>query len=181
MEFPDENLDPDGILSELVKTHMIHGPCGHIDPECVCMKDKNDGRERKCKAGYPKQFQEETSIQEDGYPLYRRRNGQGPRRQWTKKVRGTDISMDNRWVVPYSPYLLYKYQAHINVEVCTSVKAIEYINKYIFIGNDRMTVQLQNENDEVARHLNGHYIGPTQAAWNLFEYQNHLEDPSVVT
>lgn len=43
-----------------------------------------------------------------------------------------------------------------------------------------MTVQLQNENDEVARHLNGRYIGPTQAAWNLFEYRNHLEDPSVI-
>ena len=69
IELPDENLDPEGILSELVKTHMTHGPCGHIDPGCVCMKDKNDGRGRKCKAGYPKQFQEGTSIQEDGYPL----------------------------------------------------------------------------------------------------------------
>lgn len=71
-ELPSEIQDPDGILSELVKTHMIHGPCGHIDPECVCMKDKTDGRGRKCKAGYPKEFQEETSVQEDGYPLYRR-------------------------------------------------------------------------------------------------------------
>lgn len=48
-----------------------------------------------CKAGYPKQFQEETSIQEDGYPLYRRQNGTGPRRQWMKKFCGTNFSMDN--------------------------------------------------------------------------------------
>lgn len=141
-ELPDEELDPTGSLTELVKTYMLHGPCGNIDPECVCMKDKNDGRGRRCKAGYPKHFQEETSIQEDGYPLYRRRNGTGPRCQLMKKVRGTDVSMDNRWVVPYSPYLLQKYQAHINVEVCSSVKAIKYIHKYIFKGNDRITVQL---------------------------------------
>jgi hypothetical protein len=27
------------------------------------------------------------------------------------------VNVDNRWVVPYSPYL-----AHINVEVCSSIK-----------------------------------------------------------
>lgn len=134
---------------------MIHGPCGVIDPECVCMKDKNDGYGRRCKANYPKQFQEETVVSEDGYPLYQRKAGVGPRYEWTKSIRGTEVKMDNRWVVPYNPFLLQKYQAHINVEVCSSVKAIKYIHKYIFKGNDRMTIQLQNENDEVARHLSG--------------------------
>lgn len=105
-ELPDENLDPDGVLSELVKTHMIHGPCGHIGPECLCMNDKNDGRGKKCKAGYPKQFQEETSGPENEYPLNRRQNGQGPRYQWMKKVCSTDICIDNQWVVSYSPFLL---------------------------------------------------------------------------
>lgn len=69
-ELPDEILDPNATLSELVKTHMIYGLCGHIDPQCVYMKDKNVGRGRKGKADYPKQFQEETSVQEDGYLLY---------------------------------------------------------------------------------------------------------------
>ena len=88
--------------------------------------------------------------------------------------------MDNRWVVPYNPFLLQKYQAHINAKVCSSVKAIKYILEYIFKGNDRMNIQLQNEYDKVAYHLSGRYIGPTQAAWSLLEYQSHLEDPTVV-
>ena len=74
---------------------MFHGPCGNIDPVCVCMKNKNDRRGRRYKAGYLKQFQEKTSIQEDEYPLYYCRNGIVPRCQWIKKVRGTDVSMDN--------------------------------------------------------------------------------------
>ncbi len=66
------------------------------------------------------------------------------------------------------------------MEVCSSIKAIKYIHKYTFKGNDRMTIQLQNENDEVACHLSGRYIGPTQAAWSLLEYRSHLEDPTVI-
>lgn len=74
-QLPNEELDPNGSLTELVKAHMIHGPCGVINPECVCMKDKNDGLGRRCKANYPKQFQEETIVSEDGYPLYQQKAG----------------------------------------------------------------------------------------------------------
>ena len=35
--------------------------------------------------------------------------------------------MQNCWVVPYSPYLLARYDAHINVEICANVKACKYI------------------------------------------------------
>lgn len=101
------------------------------------MNGKNHGRGTKCKAGYPKKFQEETSVPEDEYPLNRRQNGQGPRYQWMKKVCSTDICIDNQWVVSYSPFLLYKYQAHFNVEVCSSVKAIKYILISIYFkGNN---------------------------------------------
>ena len=35
-ELPDEETDPE--LFNLVKSHMIHGPCGNINPNCVCMQ-----------------------------------------------------------------------------------------------------------------------------------------------
>ena len=55
---------------------------------------------------------------------------------------GETVDLDNRWIVPYNPYLSRKYRAHINVEVCASVRAVKYIHKYIYKGNDRTTVEL---------------------------------------
>ncbi len=94
-----------------------------------------------------------------------------------------DYHMTNNWVVPYNPYLSKKYNAHINVEVCASVQAIKYINKYIYKGSDQTTLkttrQGQNENDEIAKYLNGRYISPVEAAYRLFEFPMHEESPAV--
>ena len=87
--------------------------------------------------------------------------------------------MTNCWVVPYNPFLSNKYKAHINVEVCGTVKAIKYINKYIYKGPDQTTIRLQNENDEIEKYLNGRYISPVEAAWRIFEFPMHEETPSV--
>ena len=90
--------------------------------------------------------------------------------------------MTNEWVVPYSPYLSKKYNAHINVEICASVQAIKYINKYIYKGSDQTTLKTTtttNQNDEVAKYLNGRYISPVEAVWRLFEFAIHKESPSI--
>ena len=50
------------------------------------------------------------------------------------KHRSTAVTIDNRWVVPYNPYLTRRYQCHINVEVCSSIKVIKYLYKYIYEG-----------------------------------------------
>jgi len=41
------------------------------------------------------------------------------------------IELDNRWVVPHNVYLLTKYDAHINVEVCNNIRAVKYLFKCI--------------------------------------------------
>lgn len=61
-EIPDPSNEE---LYKLVKTHMVHGPCGHLNPSCVCMQDG------KCKKVFPKSFIGETKENENGYPLYR--------------------------------------------------------------------------------------------------------------
>ena len=62
-EIPDIGTDKFGF--GLVDEFMIHGPCGEHNPHSPCMKD---GR---CSKGYPKQFCDVTSIDDDGYPTYR--------------------------------------------------------------------------------------------------------------
>jgi hypothetical protein len=136
-----------------------------------------DGSRQICSKKFPRSFQPETLVAEDGYPRYRCRNDG---RTWIKKVHGQDVVLDSRWVVPYNPWLTRKYSTHINMEVCASVGAIKYVHKYIYKGADRTTLKLADEHDEIARYLNGRYISPCQAAWNLFEFRNHNEDPPVI-
>ncbi|XP_065639622.1 uncharacterized protein LOC136072347 [Hydra vulgaris] len=65
-------------------------------------------------------FNANTVAVHNGYPRYRRRdNG------LVINIKGNNV--DNRWVVPYNPWLSKKYQAHINVEACMSVKAVKYL------------------------------------------------------
>jgi hypothetical protein len=41
-------------------------------------------------------------------------------------------------------------------------------------------LKLADEHDEIALYLNGRYISPCQAAWDLFEFRNHDEYPPVI-
>ena len=50
---------------------------------------------------------------------------------------------DNCWVVPYNPRLLET--NHLNVEICTSIKAVKYLYKYMYKGPDRANMEVINE------------------------------------
>lgn len=121
-EIPDINVHPE--LHRLVVKHMLHGPCGPLKKDNPCMVDG------ACRFRYPRQFCNETQQGSDSYPIYRRR--QDGR---SVKVRRADL--DNRWVVPYNPGLLMLYNCHINVEACSSIKAVKYLFKYVYKGHDR--------------------------------------------
>ena len=113
-----------------------------------------------------------TSDSVNGYPVYRRRdNGVNV------DVRGH--SVDNRFVVPYNPYLLAKFNCHLNVEVCTTVKSVKYIYKYVYKGYDCASLEFRELNgelndeiqvDEIQNFLNGRYVGSTEASWRIFQY-----------
>ena len=97
---------------------MVHGSCGSLNPNSPCMFNG------KCSKKYPKALCSETSWKQSSpYPLHRRRSSDifGQR-----SVNG-DFAVDNRWVVPFNPYLLLQYHAHINVEAANHL--FLYINK----------------------------------------------------
>jgi hypothetical protein len=96
-EIPDPNQEP--FLHSIVKTCMVHGPC---NPSSMCWEDG------KCSKRFPKPFIDQTTIVEDSYPSYRRRdNG--------RTVEKSGTTFHNGHVVPYNKYLLLRYNCHINV------------------------------------------------------------------
>lgn len=78
------------MLHELVRTHMIHGPCGDVNPRCPCMENG------KCSKAYPKEFLPATLVNDAGYPHYRRRSPEMGGFEVQKMFRGRTIPMDNR-------------------------------------------------------------------------------------
>ncbi|MCP3663271.1 MAG: hypothetical protein GY696_12385 [Gammaproteobacteria bacterium] len=85
--------------------------------------------------------------------------------------------IDNRWVVPYSPYLLLAYNAHINVEVCVSPTAAKYLFKYIHKGPDRSMVDV--DYDEVKNFQNMRSIGASEACWKILGFPVTDRYPAV--
>jgi hypothetical protein len=64
--------------------------------------------------------------------------------------------------------------------VCASVQAIKYIHKYIYKGQDKITVRVSLIQDEIEAHIQAKYIGSAEAMWRLMEFAVHGEYPSVM-
>lgn len=163
-------------LYNLVKCHMMHGPCGLARTSSPCM------RNNKCSKFFPKKYTEQTIVDVDGYPVYKRSSN-------THTIVKNGITLDNRHVVPYNPRLLLKYQAHINMEWCNQSTSIKYLFKYIHKGYDRITASIVNSNqqirtvqqpiDEIKQYLDCRYVSPSEACWRIFSFSIHGRKPAV--
>lgn len=65
---------------------MIHGPCGQANKKSPCM----DGS--RCTKHFPKKFVDRTTVDEDGYVVYKRRNN-------GRAILKGGIQLDNRYVI----------------------------------------------------------------------------------
>ena len=167
-EIPDPDFQPQ--LHNIVMKNMIHGPCGDW---CIV--------NGKCSKNFPKQFQEETIIGGNSYPIYCRRD--------TGKtyMRPKNYKIDNRYVVPYCPMLSLQFNCHINVEVCSSIQSIKYIHKYIYKGHDAASVVITNntnetviEHDEIKQFVETRYVGPSEAVWRILSKPLHDKSHTIV-
>ncbi|WVZ82077.1 hypothetical protein U9M48_029383 [Paspalum notatum var. saurae] len=114
----------------------------------------------------------------DSYPVYRRR--EDGRKE---KVRGHEL--DNRWVVPYNPFLLRYFNCHINVEVCSSIKAVKYLYKYLYKGHDRASVSVneadgQGNVDEIKMYREARCVTPPEALWRIYGFDLSKNSPPVM-
>jgi hypothetical protein len=154
---------------------MIHGPC-HAIKDYPCIDDN-----KKCSKSFLKKFNEITQDSNDGYPVYRTGND-------GKTVIVKGIECDNRSVVPYNSFLCTKYNinAHINVEICTSITAVKYLYKYVYKEHDRVMAEirgetelLQQSTDEINQFLDARYVSASEGLWRILSYPLHEEYPAI--
>ncbi|KAL3813051.1 hypothetical protein ACJIZ3_014319 [Penstemon smallii] len=151
---------------------MMHGPCGLSNPKNVCMRDG------ECRSYYPKNFADCTSDASNSYPNYRRRND-------GKSVLYKKVLLDNRSVIPYSPYLLAKFDCHINLEICADMKLVKYLYKYIYKGHDKLSYHVisgvpQQLRDEIKDFQEGRWISAPEALWRIFGFPMSEIYPPVI-
>lgn len=89
--------------------------------------------------------------------------------------------VDNRWVVPYNPWLLLRYDCHVNVEVCGSIKSVKYLYKYVYKGPDKVAMQVQSDldNDEIRQFVDARWVCAPEALWKIFKFVTTRIYPSV--
>lgn len=80
-KIPDELIDPH--YYKAVQSFMMHGPCGSARNYSPCIES---GR---CTKHFPKKFVQSTTIDEDSYPIYKRRDDD-------RTIKKDGIDLDNR-------------------------------------------------------------------------------------
>ena len=177
-EIPDKNRDPE--LHSLVIDKMIHGPCNNFvtTNKYGCRNGHPTGQ---CARQYPRNFSDVTVVDDGCFPNYRRRHESNGGFTGTKHVNGSsNVIIDNRWVVPYSPYLLKKYRSHINVEYCHTVTSVKYLFLYHFKGEDLITVADINTMDEIEKFTTQRYLSSCYCYWRLSEFATVRMRPAVL-
>src|SRR6201988_3801045 len=169
-EIPDSVTQPK--LYNIISQCMVHEPCGKINANSPCMING------KCSKYFPRDLTAETTTNKTGYPVYRRRENS---RRIHKK--GIKFPIDNRWIVPYNPYLSQKYNCHLNVEICSSVRSVKYLYKYVYKGQDRVLISVvknhHNPNNEIRNYLDARYVSASEGIWRLFNFGLHKRSHTV--
>jgi hypothetical protein len=161
-EYPP-STDPH--LRVLVDTYMTHHRCGlQHNPHAPCCNEAGE-----CTRGFPKPFQDHTSFVENKFPLYQRSHN----------------DERNQWIVPYNPYILRKYEAHCNVELCASILGVKYLYKYIFKGYDTANLVISSSDsktlnyNEIEQHVQARYLSSCEAYFIIKSFSREKRSVSV--
>lgn len=160
---PNESTnDNDKLYYNVVKDNMIH-QCSPAINGCI----KQNG---ECKRGYKNlELRPCTTLDENGYPTYRRRTERDLR------------------VVPHNRELLIDWNGHINVEYAGTTYTVLYLYKYLFKGNKKEKAKIESLNlteeeksDDILMYLRGRIICAMDSMWRFFHFQTYPSaKPSV--
>uniref|UniRef100_A0A0N5CBD5 Helitron_like_N domain-containing protein n=1 Tax=Strongyloides papillosus TaxID=174720 RepID=A0A0N5CBD5_STREA len=167
-EFPDKEKNPR--LFEIVTKTMY--PVGM---KVLCW----DEAKNICTKKFPEQYHKVTSITSKGKVNIKR--SFDPLLDITDRFSN---KVNNDFCVTHNPYLSLKYNSHINVKICESVLSPKYLFKYTHkLNGDKISadvVETVESKDEVKLHIDGRYVGPSEAVWRIMEYPILYKDWTVV-
>jgi len=140
-------------IHELIKSHMIH----------KCYQGCKNEKTGICEKGFSNTvLQDETTLDEHGYPLY-------------KRVNVSDLK-----VVPHNTNILLDWNGHANVEYSGSSYCIIYLYKYLFKGRKKVSARVSNRQknrdrptDEIDAYVKGRYMCAMDAMWRTYGYQTY--------
>ena len=164
-EIPDPNTEPE--LYSKVTKYMLHHPC-HLVGGMACTNDTGS-----CRDQYPKDFAQETYMDEDGWVHYRRRSpadgGFTCRKRFGR--RGTFHCFTNESVIPTNPYLLLKYDCHIYVSFVNHLAPMKYLFKYFLKGATMAAASLHNSvTDEIEAYITGRFVSCCESVWRILGF-----------
>ena len=162
---PDESI-ADGKLREKVIKYMVHKKCGTVNPSAPCMRTDSKTKIKCCQKRYPQPFSSVTNVNTaHGRAEYRRLdNGDTAEiKQKNGENKTITVTIDNRDIVPYSPWLLMKYDAHICVDLITDRAVIAYLYKYCFKLADYLRARIVYNNNEIEAYRSVWYISSSEA------------------
>jgi hypothetical protein len=72
----------------------------------------------------------------------------------------------------------------MNVEVCSSIKAVKYLFKYLYKGHEKASISINEadkngEIDEIQRYRDTRWITPPEALWRIYGFDICHISPSV--
>ncbi|XP_073121738.1 uncharacterized protein [Henckelia pumila] len=146
-EIPSQTDEPR--LYEAVVRHMIHGPCGLLNPRSPCMRDGI------CKKKFPKPFTSYTTRGNDSYPIYRRREAAS-----VPVSENGQVMVDNVCGGIKCVKYIYKY-----IHKGPDRVALELRNEHNY--------------DEIQQFVDGRWICAPEALWRIFCFEFSRMYPSV--
>ncbi|KAL8161670.1 LOW QUALITY PROTEIN: hypothetical protein V2J09_013159 [Rumex salicifolius] len=139
-----------------VVQHMMLGPCGSLNLNCGCMKEKKG--QKVCRFEYPKIFS----------PM---------RRTGTQSISVTKMGITlvfERWVISYNSFLFVEFHCHINIEIFSIGKAVKYIYKYEYKGHDHICFDIEKRHmsieDEPSCFQSARWVFPPEAGYKIYRF-----------
>ena len=136
IELPTAEANLTRELQANIAQQIVYRPYSLDKPLVACTQDSNARAfiDLRYSKKFLKAFQEEIVLLDNSYPLYQRRDNS--KHVIIKVASGQDIQLNNQHIIPYNLYLSRRYNAYINIKICSGIKAIKYIYKYIYKGTN---------------------------------------------